>query len=104
MPRLAKESVAPKRRSSAGWMPEKVGRWSVGVGRRHLVTMRKASFKTLSMRRVCALRHQTNAQYSAVELTKDRAALRSVLAPPSHYEPSSRLRSVMRVASFLRNV
>ena len=28
------------------------GRWSVGVGRRHPVTMRKASFKTLSMRRV----------------------------------------------------
>ena len=28
------------------------GRWSVGVGRRHPVTMRKASFKTLLMRRV----------------------------------------------------
>ena len=28
------------------------GRWSVGVGCRHPVTMRKALFKTLSMRRV----------------------------------------------------
>ena len=27
-PRLAKESVAPKRRRSAGWMPERIGRWS----------------------------------------------------------------------------
>ena len=39
--RLAKESVAPWRRSSAGWMSEKTGRLSVGVGRRHPVTMRK---------------------------------------------------------------
>ena len=37
--RLAKESVAPWRRSSAGWMPERTGRLSVGVGRRHPVTM-----------------------------------------------------------------
>ena len=44
---LAKESVAPKRRSSAAWMPERIGRWSVGVGRRHPVTMGKASFKAL---------------------------------------------------------
>ena len=36
----------------AGWMPESTGRWSVGVGRRHPVTMHKASFKTLSMRRL----------------------------------------------------
>ena len=48
--RWAKESVAPSRPSSAGWMPENTGRWSVGVGRRHPVTMRNASFKTLSMR------------------------------------------------------
>ena len=47
-----KKSVAPIRRSSAGWMLESMGRWSVGVGCRHPVTMRKASFKTLSMRRV----------------------------------------------------
>ena len=36
-----------------GWMPESLGRWSgVGLGRRNLVTMRKASFRTLSLRRV----------------------------------------------------
>ena len=31
-----------KRRSEAGWMPERTGKFSVGVGRRHLVTMCKA--------------------------------------------------------------
>ena len=49
---ITAHGVAPIRRSSAGWMPESTGRWSVGVKRRHPVTMRKASFKTLSMRRV----------------------------------------------------
>ena len=65
-PRWPKESVAPIRRSSAGWMPESTGKWSVGVGRRHPVTMLKASFKTLSMRRVWAATPE-GAQYSAVE-------------------------------------
>ena len=54
--RWAKESVAPSPRSSAGWMLENMGKWSVGVGRRHPVTTRKTSFKTLSMRRVCNTR------------------------------------------------
>ena len=65
--RMARESVAPWRRSSVGWMPERTGRQTDGGGRRHPVTMRKVSFNLLSMRRVCALRHQTGAQYSAVE-------------------------------------
>ena len=39
------ESVAPSRPSSAGWIPESTGRWSVGVGCRHPVTMRKAGFR-----------------------------------------------------------
>ena len=80
--------------------PEKIGRWFVGVGRRHPVTMRKASFKTLSMRRECAMRHQTGAQYSAVEQTKDRAAVRSDLVPSLLPKLASRLRSVTQVASF----
>ena len=49
-PRLVKESAA-WRRSSAGWMLAKTGKQSVKEGRRHLVTMYKASFKTPSMRR-----------------------------------------------------
>ena len=39
--RFAKENVASwRRQSSAGWMPEKTGRLSFGVGRRHPMTMR----------------------------------------------------------------
>jgi len=43
MARLARESVAPLPRSSAGWMPTRMGRFSNGVGGRHPVTIRKAS-------------------------------------------------------------
>jgi len=41
--RRARDSVAPLRRSSAGWMPARTGRLSVGGGRRYPVTIRKAS-------------------------------------------------------------
>ena len=43
MARRRRDSVAPLRRSSAGWMLVKIGRLSAGVGRRHPVTIRKAS-------------------------------------------------------------
>ena len=80
MARGARDSVAPLRRSSAGWMPARMGSLSAGVGRRHPVTIRKASLMAGSMRRVSALRHQTGAQYSAVECTRTRAAIRNVVA------------------------
>ena len=57
--RFPKESADPNRRSSAGWMPARTGKSSVGVGRQHPVTMRKASLRMLSMRRACVLRHQS---------------------------------------------
>ena len=44
------KSVASSQQSSAGWMPESMGKWHVGC--RHPVTMCNASFKTLSMRQV----------------------------------------------------
>ena len=53
--RFAKESVAPNWRSSAGWIPARIGKSSVGVGRKHPVTMHKASLRMLSMRPVCVL-------------------------------------------------
>ena len=46
----ARDSVAPTRRSSAGWMPVRVGRLSAGVGRMHPITIRKASLTAGSMR------------------------------------------------------
>ena len=39
----ARDSVVPLRQSSEGWMPARIGWLSAGVGRRHPVTIRKAS-------------------------------------------------------------
>ena len=55
------------------------------------------------MWRVCELRHQTGAQYSAVEWTRARVAVRRVFAPVPHPEPASRLKSATRADSFLRS-
>jgi len=52
MARRARDSVAPLRRSSAGWMPARIGRLSADVGRMHPVTIRKASLKAGLIRRL----------------------------------------------------
>jgi len=77
------KTVAPLRRSSAGWMLARVGRLSAGVARRRPVTIRKASLMAESMRQVWALRHQASAQYPAVKCTTCRAgvAFRRVVSP-----------------------
>jgi len=88
--RRARDSVAPLRRSSAGWMPARIGRLSAGVGRKHPVTIRKASLMVGSVRRVWALRHQTGAQYSAVQRTRARVAVRNVVAPACCFSVTDR--------------
>jgi len=98
-----RDSVAPLRRSSADWMPARIRRLSAGVGRRHPVTIRKASLMAGSMRRVWALRHQTGAWYSAVECTRARVTVRKVVAPAPQPDPASRLRSATRDVGFLRS-
>ena len=97
---FAKESIAPYRRSSAGWMPASTGKISVGVERKHPVTMRKASLRMLSMRQICILIHQTVAQYLSMEYTKERAEMGNVLAPAPHPDPASCLNSATRLESF----
>ena len=73
--RFAKESVGPNRWSSVGWMPARTGKSSVDVGRKHPVTIIKASSRILSMRRACELRHQTGAVLSCgVDQGKSRDA------------------------------
>ena len=58
MARRPRDSVVPLWRSSAGWMPARIGRLSAGVGHRHPHTIRKASLMVGSVRRVWAMRHQ----------------------------------------------
>jgi len=53
--------------------------------------------------RVWALRHQTGAQYPAVECTRARVAIRRVPALAPQPEPASRLMSATRDVSFLWN-
>jgi len=103
MARRPRDSVAPLQRSLADWMPARIGRLSTGVRRKHPVTIRKASLMVGSMRRVWALRHQTGAQYSAVEWTRARVAVRNAVVPAPQPEPASRHRSATHDVSFLRS-
>ena len=84
-------------------MPASMGRSSAGAGRRHPVTIRKASLMVGSVRRVWALRHHAGAQYSAVGWTMAGVAVRSFVTPAPQPEPARRLRSATRDVSFLRS-
>ena len=70
---LAETSVTTSCQSSDGWMFEKTVKWSIGEGRRHPVTTRKASFKTLNINQV--LREQTRLQYSQYSLIRSLEAV-----------------------------
>ena len=61
-----RDMLAPLQRSSAGWMPARMGRLSAGVGRRYPVTIGKALLMVGSIRQVWALRDQIGAQYSGL--------------------------------------
>ena len=103
MARHARDSVAPLRRSSAGWMPAKIGRLSAGLGCRYPVTIRKVSFIEGSVRRVWGLQYQAGTQCSAVECTKAKVAVRRVDALTPQPQPTSRLRSATQDVNFLRS-
>ena len=103
MARRPRDSVAPLRRSSAGRMPARIGRLSADAGRRHPVTILKASLMAGILRRVWTLRHKTRAQYSVVECIRARVAIHRVVAPAPQPEPASRLMSATRDISFLRS-
>ena len=81
-------------------MPARMGRLSNSVGLRHPVTTLGVSLITVLMMRVCTLRHQTGVQYSAVEHTRAKAAVRRTAALAPHPDPARRLVRAMREVSF----
>ena len=83
-------------------MPARIGSLSAGVRRRYPETIRKASLMLRSTRRVSELRHQTGAQYSAVECARDRVAACNFVVPTSQPEPARRLKSATRDVNFLQ--
>ena len=97
----AGDSVVRLRRSTAGWIAAR-RKFPAGVQRRHPVTVRKTPVMTGSMKQVWALRHQTGAQYYAVECSRVEVAIRNVIAPAPQPEPVSHLKSATRDVSFLR--
>ena len=100
MARRARDSVAPLRWSSAGWMPARIRRLSAGVRRRHPVTSCKASLMAglISGCEHCGTKHE---QYSVVEWTRARVAVCNVRAPAPQPEAASNLRSTTRDVNFL---
>ena len=65
VPPLDNSNVTTSCQRSDGWMFEKTVKFFVEEERRHSVTTRKASFKTLNINQV--LQEQTRLQYSTVE-------------------------------------
>ena len=60
-------SAAASRRRAGGAIPERMGSWLTGVGRRQPETVSMALLSAVSSPFVCELLHQTGAQYSAAE-------------------------------------
>jgi len=56
-----------------------------------------------SVKLVRALQHQTGAQCSAIECTRAKVAISSIVAPAFHPEPASHLKSTTHDVSFLRS-
>ena len=80
-----------------------INSFSAGVRHRHPVTVCRVSLMTGSMRPVWVLQHQRGAQYSAVEWTKARVAVRNVVAPAPQPEPASHLKSARCDLNFLQS-
>ena len=74
-------ALARLHRSLIGRIPAKTNKSSIGVGRRHPVTVQKTSLIGLFRTRVRALQHKTGKQYSAGECARARVAVRNVVAP-----------------------
>ena len=84
----ARASMAPSRLTSAGAIPQRKASWFVGVARRHLETVHRAVLRAVSSLFTWGLRHQTGAQYSALENTRASVEMRSVFLEAPHVMPA----------------
>ena len=83
----------------AGAMPASIGKRSVGVGRRHPVTILMVSLRVASIFYECVLRHHTGVAYSAVVYTSARGLVRSVLVLAPQDAPARHLSRLFRDVS-----
>ena len=72
-------------------------------GMQHPVTMRLASLRTCSMKLVRTVRHQTRAQSSDEEYTRDNVTIGNLFASVFHFDSASRCNSTTRNFHSLRN-
>jgi len=102
MTRRARDSVAPLRRSSAGWMPARIGKLTPGVGRRHPVTICQASLMggQCGMYEHCGTRQECS---TPLLNGPEQVFFCSIVAPVSQLEPASRLKSATCDVTFLRS-
>ena len=84
-------------------MPASTGRYFVGVGRRHLITMRGVLLIIGSIRRIREPQHQAGTKYSAAECTKAKVAVFKVMAPALQLASARRLIKKTLEVSFLRS-
>ena len=98
----ASRRVTAFRRTEAGALAARIGKYCVGVDFRHPVIVRKAEFIATSTSFVLLLLDYAGEQYSAVVYTRARLLVLSVLTEAPHPVPASRFTSAYRDKTFCR--
>ena len=95
-----KARVAAFRRTEAGTMSARLGKYCVGVGFRHPVTVRKAEITATSTSFVFLLLDHAGEKYSAAGYTRARVLVLNVLTEAPHPVPASGFNSARRDKTF----
>ena len=99
MARRPRDSVAPLRWSSAGWMPARIGRLSTGVSIQSQFARRHWWWGQWGGYEHCG----TKQERGTLQSNGPGVAVCNVVAPAPQPEPASRLRSATRDVSFLQS-
>ena len=91
-------NVAASRLMLAGAIPARIGSWFTGVVRRHPEMVIRVLLRAASSFLTWELRHQTGAQHSAAESTRDWVEIRSVfVAAPQVVQTRRHIRATRAV-------